>query len=245
MSEELFSEAEAAKIVQRAVHLQEENQASTYTPGVTREELVRIAAEVGVSVDFLDQAIRERGGDPTKRGFSLSREFERVVDGEMDPNNFDVLTPIIGGHGPHGGITQVGRSLRSNKTVGLCVSNFDVTSRNGRTRVTAKASPVLAMIFGGELALFSTGAAAAMITSGQPWLAGVMVALAGISASAWMMIGGTKAGHRKTEDLVNKVAQRVHEENQFAKNNSVNKNLAQAPQQADETQPQSQELNQS
>ena len=99
MGKEVFSEQEASQILQRAVQLHEsQGQADPYTPGITREELDRIAQEVGVSTEFLAQAIKESQSSSHKTGpLRLTEEFEHVIDGELDPNNFDVIAEVAGG----------------------------------------------------------------------------------------------------------------------------------------------------
>ena len=235
MPEKFFSESEATKIVQRAVQLQEQSQASAYTPGVTKEELARIAAEVGVSVEFLEQAIRERGGNPERRGFSLSKDFQRVVDGEFDPTDFDVLISALGVQGRQYTTTQVGRSLHSHRMVGMCTAKVEVTARNGRTRITANASPILPAILSTELAVISVGIGASLAATGQSLVGGILLGLGGLLGSAWMLFGGTKAGYVKTEKLVNNLAEVVEEENSRAKA-KLNLNSAPAVTEPDEQQ---------
>lgn len=238
MPEKFFSESEATKIVQRAVQLQEQSQASTYTPGVTKEELARIASEVGVSVEFLEQAIRERGGKSERRGFSLSKDFQRVVDGEFDPKDFDVLISALGVQGRQYTTTQVGRSLHSHRMVGMCTAKVEVTARNGRTRITANASPILPAILSTELAVISVGIGASLAATGQSLIGGILLGIGGLVGSAWMLFGGTKAGYAKTEKLVNELAEVVEEENSRA---SANLNLNSAPA---VTEPAEQQVNQ-
>lgn len=50
----IFSEQEASEILQRAAKLQEEDRESdpAYTPGITAEELERIAHEAGIDPNF-------------------------------------------------------------------------------------------------------------------------------------------------------------------------------------------------
>ncbi|MFX9058321.1 hypothetical protein ABTN75_21235, partial [Acinetobacter baumannii] len=55
----VYSEQEASEIVKRAAELAEAKAANTYKSGITKAELERIAAEMGVPLEALDQAIRE------------------------------------------------------------------------------------------------------------------------------------------------------------------------------------------
>ena len=91
--ERVFSEQEVGQIIRRAVEITEEGSAQAYTPGVTRSELEKIATEVGVSSEALERAIEEARQHTGKRWpLRLTEEFERVVDGELDPSEFDLLT---------------------------------------------------------------------------------------------------------------------------------------------------------
>src|SRR5579859_3641216 len=86
----VFSEKEVSEIMQRAAELQEKEQAG-YARGVTRDELVRIAEELGVSPEVLTRAIDEQTERKARRPWQFVREEERVVDGEIDPNDFDLI----------------------------------------------------------------------------------------------------------------------------------------------------------
>ncbi len=56
MSQQFFSEKDVGKIVRRAAELQEKSTGSTaYTPGVSREELERVAREMGIDVGGFDR----------------------------------------------------------------------------------------------------------------------------------------------------------------------------------------------
>ena len=146
----VFSEQEVGEIIQRASNLQEQgNEAATnYTPGVTRSELERVAKEMGVAPQFLEQAIEERiRGVRPKSKSSLLQEECRVVEGELDPSNFDVILEeiskkTIGRHGP----TQIGRTLMARAMSGSGIANVEICSRNGRTRINVKPIPIFEIL---------------------------------------------------------------------------------------------------
>lgn len=148
MSNPVFSEQQVQEILKRAVQLHEDSQSTTYTAGITLEELNRIAEELGVSPTYLEQAIRESKVPEVKAKISLVKEFEEVVDGEIDPDNFDVLTPLFRTVHSQNAPRQVGRSLQAQSWSGIGYASVDVTSRNGRTKIRARSLPLGPFLLG-------------------------------------------------------------------------------------------------
>lgn len=191
--------------MERAVKLQEESaEAKAYTPGVSRDELNRIASELGVNPAFLDEAIAEhlrpKEAAPERRKFS----DERVIEGEIDPGEFDLmLEQIKVVNSRHHPVQQFGRTLRAQTMAGGGLVNLEVTSRNGRTRVKATSFPI-AQIMGTLYPAFI----ATMISSGiiggsghpvEAALVGVgLFGAAAIGCRAWMK--ATKASMHKMVD---------------------------------------------
>ena len=113
---EVFSEQEVTQIIRRAAELSAKAPESpTYTPGITRSELEKIASEIGVDPKSLQQAILEsRESNVKSEGFTFAPVYERVVEGELDPDEFDLVTDFIHTFGRFDpGVTQVGRSVRA------------------------------------------------------------------------------------------------------------------------------------
>lgn len=186
-SERVFSEQEVTSLMKRAVELQEANKhpQKEYRPGVTRDELVRAAREIGVDPSFLEQAIREKLQGKTATGSPLFQEEQRVVDGEIDPNDFDLvlqaLSPVSSRRHP---VAQVGRTLSARAMTGSGMAKVEVTSRGGRTRINVKPFPALEIIGTFYPAfIVSMIAAAPLAESGQPLL-GAGVAAAAFAAAA-------------------------------------------------------------
>src|ERR1044072_720629 len=143
----VFSEQEVTAVVRRAVQLQEQAGKDSYTPGVTPEELEKIAADLGIESRYLQQAIDEAVHSETRRGpFNLTEEFERVVDTELSPDDYDVLLKHLRAVGPRHPITQVGRTLTGTTWTGRSVARVEVTSKRGRTRVTVRSNPIFAFL---------------------------------------------------------------------------------------------------
>jgi hypothetical protein len=211
-TEPVFSEQEATKIIQRAVELTEEANSPRYKPGITREELERIASEVGVSADTLAKAISEAGqSQPSKGLFGLTREYERVVDGELDPSQYDIviegLRPLANAGQP--AVAQVGRTLSMSTWTGVSQAKVDLTSRNGRTRIKVKSNAFFQALLTLHPALM-TGliAAGALGERGLGWL-GAAIAAGAIAIGTTLFGFLTKKGHQKAEVLADDLRERI------------------------------------
>jgi hypothetical protein len=211
-SNRVFSEQEATKIIQRAVELSEESATPKYKAGVTREELERIASEVGVTADALARAISEAGQSvPAKSPLGLSQEFERVVEGELDPDQYDLviegLKPI--GNARHPSVAQVGRTLSMSAWTGIGHAKVDLTSRNGRTRVKVRSNAFVQFMMTLYPALLAGFAAAgAFGERGMGWVgAGVAAVALAIGSTLFGIL--TKKGHEKAELLADDLRTRI------------------------------------
>lgn len=210
----IFSEQEASEIIQKAVRMQETSGTEQYTPGITAEELRKIAQEAGISAEFLEKAIA--GIDTEEKStlgpFSLTEEFERVVEGEMNPEDYDkILNLVKPSH--QRGISQVGRTLTGIGTTGPHMVHINVESRKGRTKVKVKYSPVFAYLIGlhGPL-IGSIIALASTAEHGNVWLgasiaAGLMVI--GSGAFNWLVKSGRKAAKKLTGKIVEAIEEEV------------------------------------
>lgn len=148
MNQQLFSEQEAGEIIRRASEITEASSAADYKPGITQEELEKIAKEVGVPIEALQQAIREAAAGPktTKKG-TLTETQEFVVEGELPPEDFDVVSSQFK-QTRRSRITQVGRSLQGRGFHNWGLTLVDMTARNGRTKVKLTSLPLLAILGG-------------------------------------------------------------------------------------------------
>jgi len=138
----VFSEQDLGEIIQRASELQERagESAAPYAAGVTLEQLERVAQEVGVEPAFLQQALEERAR-PARPSRAV---HERVVEGELDPADFDLFLEEVRGHRRRNDdAKQIGRTLVTQAWSGPGIAQVEVTSRNERTRLKVKAIPAI------------------------------------------------------------------------------------------------------
>ena len=211
-NERIFSEQEVSEILRRAVELTEQGAERDYVPGVTEAELLRIAEEVGVAPEALRRAILEAGERTGKRGlFHLTEEFERLVEGELDPSQFDVLAEGIKPLGNAGqpAIAQVGRKLQMSAWTGVGQAKVDVTSRNGRTSLKVKSNALFQALMTLHPAFIATMiTVGSMSESGMGLLGGAIgvgLMTVGVGAFTWL----TKLGHRKAEKLADNLRERI------------------------------------
>lgn len=215
---QIFSEAQILEIVQRAVQLQEEaqNEGVTYTPGVTREELERIASEVGVKGEFLERAIRELTTPQQRRALTKNplfrHAFEHVVDAELPMDKFDLVAEELPLRNSQSPPTQIGRSLRAKGMTGTNMTDVSITARNGRTRVKVETFPLLSWIFGGHIAFISTIMGSAMIAEHGMIGGGIALIGVGLSAGIGFLLGTSRNGAHKAEQLAGNIAKLVEQE---------------------------------
>lgn len=210
----VFSEQEVAQILRRAVELTEDETSKSYTPGITESELERIATEVGVDPAALRRAILETGERKSIKGpLSLTEEFERVVEGELDPSQFDVIAegikPLSNAGQPH--MSQVGRTLQLSAWTGVSQARVTVTSRNGRTKLHVKSNA----LFQGLMTLHPSFVAsiitvASLAERGLGWL-GAAIGIGVMSIGFALFKKLTGVGHRKAEKLADDLRERIAE----------------------------------
>ncbi|MBS1706342.1 MAG: hypothetical protein JST40_10735 [Armatimonadetes bacterium] len=210
MSDPIFSEEQVTQIVKRAVQLQEQHQAANYQPGVTPDELKRIASELGVDPQYLELAIREKLNSSSGNGSGLLKwknQTERVVDGEISTDDFGEVIRNFGHAMRNSPPTLIGRTLTCRTFAGLNLADVTVTARNGRTKVEVNTVPFLNLIFGLQAGIMGTAIGSSLIAEKGLVGAGVAVLAAGAAAVFGLVVGGTIWGHKKGEALANKIQQ--------------------------------------
>ncbi|QYK54460.1 MAG: hypothetical protein KF824_06065 [Fimbriimonadaceae bacterium] len=232
MSKRFFNEKEAAELVLKAAKLQEQSNegSSSYAPGISYDELARMAAEAGVDPSFLQKALEsapEKNESPVAfLGIPLSTEFERIVDGELPPENFDVITDIFpakfAGHGPRGprmhnvGV-QVGRSMQMQLAKGSAFGTLRVTSRNGRTRISTRQGMFLPFMAGLYPGLMGAVLALAFLTDrdtkafANPAI-NIPLAIASLIVGLVAFVLLARSGQNKMREMTDAIAERVQEE---------------------------------
>ncbi len=202
----IFSEQEVGALVRRASELQDQAQnAGDYTPGVTQEELQKIAGDLGLDPKCLEQAIREAAQSKVTKGpLNLTEEFERVIDKEIGPDNFDALLEHLktAGRRP---LSQVGRTLQGQVWTGWGIANLTVTSRNGRTKINVKSNSVMAWLFSLHPATILTIVGLSALGPTGHILIGAAIAaaawMAAIPAFGWLVRKNHQAAGKLTEQL--------------------------------------------
>ncbi|MBX3118221.1 MAG: hypothetical protein KF784_04090 [Fimbriimonadaceae bacterium] len=200
---DIFSESEVTKIVQRAVEMQEAGDSAGYSPGVTKDELLKVAKEIGVSPIYLEQAISEaqRKSETSEKRWRFGTDIDWVVKGEIDPQNFDIVASKLPKPGANPLPTQVGKTLSAKVSSVTSVTNISVSSRNGRTRIKVSSVPSLAAVYAFTTA-FTTGVfGSIMVAQGQLAGVGVGILAAGAAACIGWLAGGLKANRREAHRI--------------------------------------------
>jgi hypothetical protein len=210
--ERVFSEQEVSQIIQRAVEIAEQQPAPGYTPGITLEELEKIAAEVGVEPKALAQAIREAGSSHRDRkGFQLVQEVERIVSGELDPSQFDLIAegikPLANAGQP--AMAQIGRKLEMSAWAGTGQAKVSVVSRNGRTQIKVRSNVLFQALMTLHPAFVGSLVAVGVLAErGMGWIgAAIAAGLTAVGASLFLVL--SKVGHQRAEALADDMRERV------------------------------------
>jgi hypothetical protein len=213
MSEhQFFSEQEATEVIKRAAALQERlHSTSTDIPGLTREELIRIAGEMGLSAEAVEQAIAA-GDEKELRHGMFSTSYQRVVNRGLEPEDFDLVHDLVGPRKGREGVRQMGRTLSGRVSRGIGYGQVEITSRKGRTRIEVTSSPLVAVL----LALYP-GVVGALISlaylarDGQ-MVAGIAAGLGflGVGALAFRFLLGH--GQARMKALADELKRKIEEE---------------------------------
>ena len=143
----VFSEKEAAEILQRAARFQESSSGGSYAAGITLNELQKIAFEAGIDEANVRKAL-DRPSQTKTSLLNLVEETERVIDGEMTPEAMDAFAEVISKYGRLQQVSQVGRSFSGIVNGGVLYAKVELHSRNGRTRLKVKSMPLMAYLIG-------------------------------------------------------------------------------------------------
>jgi len=221
----VFSEKEVSEILLRAAKLQEQApvEQATYAPGFTKDELLRVAAELGLSTEYLERAIRESDASVTETegkvvlGVPFGTEIEHIIEGEVPVDRYDIIADAIGKMDAQAmlGVRQLGKTLTGPYKEGLNHATFTITPRDGRTRLRFRYSPFIAyfvtMHWMGlvSLVLFPILMGSGVLNVGQG-LAGMLLGLAG-GWAAWGAVArmGLDKMRRKADEVAAKLQDEV------------------------------------
>ena len=213
----VYSEKEAAEILQRAVALQEstpDGSVSSYAPGITDEELRRIAQESGLDPKFLEMAIAEGQRLPAakKNFFDYYRDHEIVIDGELPLDKFDVILEEVGPSSSRSmGLSQVGRMIEGQFSHKAGFGRLKVSSRQGRTRVNVRSASFIPFMLFMHPGLMGFAGGIVALALGQTIL-GLALGLGAPLLGFLGMRMLQKKAHADVANLVERIVQRITEE---------------------------------
>ncbi len=212
----VYSEKEASEILQKAVALQEAagEAGESYTPGITAEELRKIAEEAGLDPKYLELALKStKESEPPKKWFmNLVQEHERVIEGEIPPDSFDVILEGLSRNTQKHGLRQVGRAVEGQVSKGWGFGTLKLSSRRGRTRLSLRSNPFLPIMLS-LYPCFMAGLIAAGVLAEQK------MGLVGLGTFVGcMLLGyagfryGLQQGHQTFAKLADELESRVVQE---------------------------------
>lgn len=214
MEKRVFSEKEAAEILQSAAKIQEESSGTPYSPGVSLDELKRIAVEAGIDVAVLDKAIHSHQEVPEQKGlFPLLREHERVVDGELEPDNFDIVYEVLK-RPTNQFIQQVGRTMQIRSMAAGSQVVISIACRNDRTKINVRPTifvPFMTILY--PALLLSFIAMVNLSVHGHV-LWGLLAMLGVLGISVPLFLWRTKAVDANSKKLANDLADVIQQENE-------------------------------
>jgi hypothetical protein len=178
--------------------------------GVTSEELTRVAAELGIQPKYVQQALSEAPNYQSgKRRFRLTQEFNRIVDVELQPDDYDEFLNILHPANNRFPLQQFGRTVSGTSLVASSVATFEVTSKKGQTSIKIVSNQTavfvamiaLAFLVSVMMILFS-----AMLPGGTG-VAAFVVSISAFLLAALTCLAIVPAIHRSAERLTNQVAE--------------------------------------
>lgn len=218
----VYSEQEASEIVKRAAELTESKAANTYKSGITKAELERIAAEMGVPLDALDQAIRESEVPaPQKKGIlNLNPKTEMVLDFEANEDDFATVLYKVNPMRRHS-VVLTQKRLEVVTMTGLMQTRITAQSRNGRTRVSLEGKAWVAfMATAYPLFIFALTTTPHLMKTNM--LAGVALALGLMTVGLLAFWFAAQRAQRKFHEFAKEVRDQLeesHEETDSLRNN--------------------------
>lgn len=194
-----YSEQEVTRIIGRAAEIAEADGSQSFSPGVTVEELQRIAKEVGISVHALEQSVSEHNNFTEIGDSSQAVEtFERIVEGEIDATNLEALRIALKAFRiPSGTYTQIDRSIGVTLSTGISQAKVTLNSRGGRTKIVVKSDSTYAFLMTVIPAFVATAIATAVIMSMGSALGAVVAATVIIGTCWWAFKRLSLAGHKR------------------------------------------------
>ncbi len=209
----VYSEGEAADLLKRAAELQEQSGQDTYQPGVTWEDLVQIAKDAGIDPAYLERATTSAPAAKERHKGLLNYSVERVVDGELPLEKFDVILEAARPmNSSKTQPAQVGKTLRSQTWMGWNAGQIEVSSKKGRTRIkvgTNAGLPYLMAVHGPFIAAIVT-----LANLSERGMAPLGLAIAGglllVAGFFFQLI--MRKSREQADQLVDRIAETVAEE---------------------------------
>ncbi|MFN3963218.1 MAG: hypothetical protein ACK4NQ_09605 [Fimbriimonadaceae bacterium] len=155
--------------------------------------------------------------EKTNTKVQLEQVFERVVEGEIEPENFDLViedvkaVPRQHKGGSQAGIEPIGCRIFGNVMCGPAIGKMNITSRNGRTRIEIRTGaffPLFLSLY--PTFIISLVSIAITAEKGAP-LIGAAIAAALLTGAFPLAKYLLKRGHKAGEELADNLSAKAQE----------------------------------
>lgn len=212
-----FSDAEVSEILLRAAEIQEN---PGVVSGFSKDDLVKMAAEMGLSRDAVEAAINRQRSvareNPGRSffGVPVGYEVEYTLPGEIPVERYDMVSRILGIGHHRNGVRQIGNILTGAYHRRMNYGIFTLTPQEGETNIKFRYVPLLPYFLTLHWILIGTLIVGSLLIAngGVSPIEGIlgMVAALGVGWAAFAKLA--QAGVAKTRELAKEMAQKLQEE---------------------------------
>lgn len=212
-----FSESEVSEILLRAAEFQD---TPSHANGFSRDDLVKMAAEMGLSREAVEAAIYRQRSDARVNpgrvffGVPIGYEVEYTLPGEVPIERYDMISQILGTRHSKNGIRQIGTTLTGAYHKGLNYGTFTLTPQNGETTVKFRYVPLLPYFLTLHWILIGTLIVGILLMAngGLSPIEGILGMVTSLAIGWTAFASLARSGAKKTRQLAEEIAQRLQRE---------------------------------
>lgn len=208
-----YDDRQAAAILKKAVELHSASAAGVEDPKLSIDDLKRIAAEVGIAPETVEEAARRTNSSGSKRS-KLAIERVLTVDRELGEREYEEIVGILRSeYGQAGTASTLGSAMEwsAGEMAGLHLS---MMPRTGKTTITVSQRQdaitvvwVLACVFnflGILMPLAITGKHGQILLGG---FIALLLTILFVGGASLISRGISRSGERKLDEVMNRIAE--------------------------------------
>lgn len=235
-SKDRYSDKEASAILRRAMEIESVKGEISHPEGVSRDDLARIAAEAGIDIKAVDEAIRQYeehdvvGAQERWLGAPEEYEIERTLDIDLTEEAWEAMVGEMNAQfSEQNGGNISGNTFSWRHKHGLGYVHVLAQKQGGRTLLRLKShiddGVSVGLILACCLALFT--ALVAFAFGALPMIGKIALAIAGIGFWAQVLRKTANAAYRRDKAKMRKLFNRLEEAAYTHSAQSLRENLAQ------------------